>query len=175
MQLETQALGILVSSYCCSSYRVADSFSSLGTFSSSFIRGPVFHPIDECEHTLLYLLGTVISSPETAISGSCQLNLAGICNSFWVWWLFMGWIPRWGSLWMVLPSVSAPNFVSTISMGTLFPILRSNEVSTLWSSFFLSLCVLQIVSWVFSLNLLFMSEFLMAKLLSGFSIPLSPL
>jgi hypothetical protein len=21
-----------------------------------------------------------------------------------VWWLFMGWIPRWGSLWMVLPS-----------------------------------------------------------------------
>jgi hypothetical protein len=22
----------------------------------------------------------------------------------------MGWIPRWGSLWMVLPSVSAPDF-----------------------------------------------------------------
>ena len=33
MQLETQ----LVSSYCCSSYRVTDPFSSLGTFSSSFI------------------------------------------------------------------------------------------------------------------------------------------
>ena len=28
---------VLVSSYCCSSYRVADPFSSLGTFSSSFI------------------------------------------------------------------------------------------------------------------------------------------
>jgi hypothetical protein len=28
---------VLVSSYCCSSYRVADLFSSLGTFSSSFI------------------------------------------------------------------------------------------------------------------------------------------
>jgi hypothetical protein len=27
MQLETQALGILVSSYCCSTYRVADPFS----------------------------------------------------------------------------------------------------------------------------------------------------
>ena len=35
MQLETQALGILVSSYCCSTYRVADPFSSLGTFSST--------------------------------------------------------------------------------------------------------------------------------------------
>jgi hypothetical protein len=44
IQLETGALEVLVSSYCCSSYRVADPFSSLGTFSSSFIRGPVFHP-----------------------------------------------------------------------------------------------------------------------------------
>ena len=51
------------------------------------------------------------ASQETAISGSCQQNLVGICNSVWVWWLFMGWIPRWGSLWMVIPSVSAPNFV----------------------------------------------------------------
>ena len=31
----------------------------------------------------------------------------------------MGWIPGWSGLWMVLPSVSAPNFVSvTPSMGT---------------------------------------------------------
>jgi hypothetical protein len=30
----------------------------------------------------------------------------------------MGWIPVWGNLWMVLPSVSALNFVSvTPSMG----------------------------------------------------------
>jgi fucose permease len=37
------------------------------------------------------------------------------------------------------PSVSAPNFVfETPSMGILFRILRRNEVSTLWSSFFLS-------------------------------------
>jgi hypothetical protein len=28
MQLETRALGVLVSSYCCSTYRVADPFSS---------------------------------------------------------------------------------------------------------------------------------------------------
>jgi hypothetical protein len=64
------------------------------------------------------LPGTSIASQEIAISGSCQQNLAGICNSVWVWWLFMGWIPEWGSLWMVLLSVSAPNFVSvTPSMG----------------------------------------------------------
>jgi hypothetical protein len=98
----------------------------------------VFHPIDDCEHPLLCLPGTGIASQETAISGSCQQNLPGICNSVWVWWLIMGWIPRWGSLWMVDPFVSAPNFVSvTPSMGILFPILRRNEVSTLWSSFFL--------------------------------------
>jgi hypothetical protein len=31
-------------------------------------------------------------------------------------------IPKWGSLWMVLPSVSAPNFVSvTPSMGYFVP------------------------------------------------------
>jgi hypothetical protein len=35
----------------------------------------------------------------------------------------MGWISGWGSLWMVHPFVSAPNFV-TPSMGILLPILR---------------------------------------------------
>jgi hypothetical protein len=110
IQLETQALGVLVSSYCCSSYRVEDPFSSLGTFSSSSIGGLVFHPSD-CEHPLLYLPGTGIASQETAISGPCQQNLAGICNSAWVWWLFFGWISGWGSLWIVLSSVSALNFV----------------------------------------------------------------
>jgi hypothetical protein len=57
MQLETQlwGRGVVVSLNCCSSYRVADPFSSMGTYSSSFIRGPVFHPTDDCEHPLLYL------------------------------------------------------------------------------------------------------------------------
>jgi hypothetical protein len=84
MQLETRALGLLISSYCCASYRVADPFSSLGTFSSSFTGDPGFYPIDDCEHPLLYLPDTDIFSQETAISGSCQQNLAGICNSVWV-------------------------------------------------------------------------------------------
>ena len=81
----------------------------------------------------------MVLTRERAMSGSCQPNLASICNSVWVWWLYMGWIPGWGSLWMVFPSITALKFVSvTPSMGILFPILRSSEVSTLWSSFFLS-------------------------------------
>jgi hypothetical protein len=37
----------------------------------------VFHPIDDCEHPLLCLPGTGISSQDTAVSGSFQPNLAG--------------------------------------------------------------------------------------------------
>jgi hypothetical protein len=84
--------------YCCSTYRVADPFSSLGTFSSSSVGGPVFHPIAFCECPLLCFPGTSIASQETAISGSLQQNLAGICNGVSVWRLIMGWIPRCGSL-----------------------------------------------------------------------------
>jgi hypothetical protein len=39
LQLETRALGVLVSSYCCSCYRVAEPFNSLDTFSRSSIGG----------------------------------------------------------------------------------------------------------------------------------------
>jgi hypothetical protein len=84
-QLETRALRVLVSSYCCSTYRVADPFSSLGTFSSSSIGGPVFYLIADCEHPLFCLPGTGIASQEIPISGSFQQNLAGICNSVCVW------------------------------------------------------------------------------------------
>jgi hypothetical protein len=152
MQLETWALGVLLSSYCCSSCRDTDPFSSLGTFSSSFIGDPVFHPIDDCDYPLLYLPGTVISSQETVMSKSCQQNLAGICNSVWVWWLFMGRIPGWASLWMVLPSISSPNFVSvTPSMSIFLP--RSKEEWSMHTLVFhlleYLLEYLQIVSWVF--------------------------
>jgi hypothetical protein len=98
MQLETWALGVLVSSCCCSTYRVADPFSSLGTFSSSSIGGPVFHPIADCEHPLLCFPGTGIASQETAISGFFQQNLAGICNCVCIWWLTMGWLPEGGGI-----------------------------------------------------------------------------
>jgi hypothetical protein len=66
MQLETRGQGVLVSSYCCSSYKVTDPFSSLDTFSSSSIRVPVFPPIADCEHPILYLPGTGIASQEIA-------------------------------------------------------------------------------------------------------------
>ena len=119
----------------------------------------MFHPIPDCEHPLLYLRGTGKSSQETAISGSFQQNLASVCNSVCVWWLIMGWTPGWGSLWMVLPSLSALNFVSvTPSMGILLPILRRNKISTLWSSFFLSFmcfanCILGILSFWANIHL----------------------
>ena len=98
----------------------------------------MFHPIDDCEHPLLYLPSIGIASQERAMSGSCQQNLSVICNSVWVWWLYIGWIPGWGNLWMVFPSISALNFVFVNpSMGILFTILKRNEVSTFWSSLFL--------------------------------------
>jgi len=71
----------------------------------------------------------------------------------------MGWIPGWGSLWMVHPFVLTPNFVSvTPSMGILFPILRRNEVSMHWSSFFLIFlcfanCILGILSFWANIHL----------------------
>jgi hypothetical protein len=77
MQLDTRAPGVLVSSYCCSTYKVADPFSSLGTYSSSSIGGPVYHAVDDCEYPLLCLPGSGIVSQETPISGFFQQNLAG--------------------------------------------------------------------------------------------------
>lgn len=54
----------------------------------------------------------------------------------------MGWIPGYGSLYMVHPFISAPNFVSvTPSMGVLFQILRRGIVSTLQSSFLSFMCL----------------------------------
>ena len=71
---------VLVSSYCCSTYRVAVPYSSLGNFSSSSIRGRVTHPIADCDYPILCLLGPGIFSQERAISGSFQRNLASVCN-----------------------------------------------------------------------------------------------
>jgi hypothetical protein len=150
MQLETQALGVLVSSYCCSAYRVADPFSSLGTFSSSSIGGPVFHPIADCEHPLLCLPGTGIASQETAISGSFQQNLAGICKGVCVCKLIMGWTP-W-----VLQSLDSPSFFLSLKLclcnsfhESFVPNSKKGGskhfgLHSSWVS-----CDLQIVSWVF--------------------------
>jgi hypothetical protein len=96
-------------------------------------------PMVGCEHPPLYLSGCDRVSLETPISVSCQQAFFGIHNSVWVFWLYMGWIPRWGSLWMAFPSVSAPHFVYVFpSVSILFPLLRKTESFILWSSFFLS-------------------------------------
>jgi hypothetical protein len=57
----------------------------------------VIHPLADCEHPLLCLLGPGIVSQERAISGSFQQNLASVCNGVSVWKLIMGWIPGYGS------------------------------------------------------------------------------
>jgi hypothetical protein len=130
---------------------------STGHFFSSFIGVPVLSLIDGCEYPLLYLSGTGRASQETAISDSYQQALVGIHSSVWVW--YMGWIPRWGSVWMIIPSHSALHFVSvTPSMGILFPLLKSIKVSTLWPSFFLSFmwfvnCILGIPSFWANIHL----------------------
>jgi hypothetical protein len=78
MQLETRVLGVLVSSYCCSSYWVADPISSLGAFSSSSIGGPVFHPIADCEHPLLYLSGTGRASQAACFLMELRMTSPGV-------------------------------------------------------------------------------------------------
>jgi hypothetical protein len=57
----------------------------------------VIHPIADCEHLLLCLLGPSIVSKETAISGSFQQNLASVRNGVSIWKLIMGWIPAYGN------------------------------------------------------------------------------
>jgi hypothetical protein len=49
---------VLVRSYCCSSYGAANPFSSLKTFSSSFVGDNVLYSMDDCERPHLYLSGT---------------------------------------------------------------------------------------------------------------------
>jgi hypothetical protein len=62
-------------------------------------------------------------------------------------------------VWMVHPFILAPHFVFvTPSMGVLFPILRRNDISTLWSSFFLIFlcfvdCILGILSFWANIHL----------------------
>ena len=110
-----------------------------------------------CKHLHLYLSASSRTSQGTAIPGSSQLALLGISNSVWDWWLQIGLIPRWFSLWMAFPSVSAPLFVPEFSLdrnnsGLIFlrwvagpiPYPRAMPNHWIWSLQFLSpLC------WVF--------------------------
>ena len=63
--------GILVGSYCCSSYGAANPFSSLDSFSSSSTGDSALSSMVDWEHSPLYLSGTGRVSQETALSVSC--------------------------------------------------------------------------------------------------------
>jgi hypothetical protein len=68
----------------CAFYGAANPFSSLGTFSRSFIEDPVLSPMDGCEHPLLYLSGTGRASQETATTGFCQkILVSGFSGCIW--------------------------------------------------------------------------------------------
>jgi hypothetical protein len=97
----------LVGWHCCSSYGVANPFSSSSPSPNSSIGVPMLSPMVGCEHPHLYWSDSGRASQKTAIAGSCQLALLGISNSDWIWCFFMEWIPRLGSLWMAFPSISA--------------------------------------------------------------------
>jgi hypothetical protein len=103
--------GGLVGCYCCSSYGVANPFSSFSPFSDSSIDVPVLSPMVGREYSRLYWSGSGRVSQGTSIPGSCHQVLLGISNSVWVWCLHVGWVPRWDSIRMAFLSVSAPLFV----------------------------------------------------------------
>jgi hypothetical protein len=72
--------GVLVGSYCCSSYGAANPNSSLCPFSSSSIGDLAISLRVGWESLPLYLSGASRASQETAISGSCQQALASLVN-----------------------------------------------------------------------------------------------
>lgn len=98
----------------------------LQSFPNSSTGVPVLSPMVGWEHPHLYWSGSGRASQETAVSGSCQQALLGISNTVWIWYLHVGWIPRWGSLWMAFPSVSALLLVSV------FPLDRNNSRLIFW-------------------------------------------
>jgi hypothetical protein len=75
--------------------RLTRNFPAPGMLSLALSLGdPMLHPMDGCEHPLLYLSVTGRGSHKTAISDSCEQAL-GIHNSVWFWRLSRRLIPRW--------------------------------------------------------------------------------
>jgi hypothetical protein len=59
----------------------------------------------------------MVLCPGDTILGSCQQALLSISSSVGGWCLQIGCIPRWNSLWMAFPSVSAPLVISALPLG----------------------------------------------------------
>ena len=105
-------LGSLVGWYCCSSYGIANPFSSFSPFSTSSI-GTLCSVQWLVVSICLSMSGSDLPFQEAAISGSFQHAFLGIQNNVSIWWLYMGWILKSNSLWIAFPSFSASYFVST--------------------------------------------------------------
>ena len=112
------APGDLAYWHCCPLHGATNPLSYFSPFSNSSIR---LSPVVGCEHLPLRLSGSGRASQETATSGFHQPALPSIHNSVQVWCLYMGKIPRWGSLWMAFPSVPAPHFVSIFPLVSILP------------------------------------------------------
>ena len=109
-------LGALFGWCCCSCSGIAKLFMSFSSSPKSYFRVQLLSPMVGCEQLYLYWSGSSRAAQKTSISGSCHQAFLGISNSDWVWWLQMGWIPRWGPLWVAYPSVSALLFVPAFSL-----------------------------------------------------------
>ena len=129
--LRHELQGVLVSSYCFSSYKVADPFSSLGDFSSSFTRGPVIHP--KMTMSIHFCICQALAQPHKRQLHQCPVSkifLAYATVSEIGGCIWDGTPGRAVFRWSFLPSQLQTVFV-TPSMGILFHILRRSEVSTL--------------------------------------------
>jgi hypothetical protein len=72
------AMGLLVGSYCYSSYGAANPLSSFSPSPNSSIGIPLLNPMVDCEHPHLFWSGTDRAFQGTSIPGSCQEALLGI-------------------------------------------------------------------------------------------------
>jgi hypothetical protein len=88
----------LVGWYSCSFCGVANPFNS----SLLSLTPPLdtLCSVQRLVESILYLTSSVRASQDTATSGSFQQAILGIHNGVCVWWLYMGWIPRWGTLFL---------------------------------------------------------------------------
>jgi hypothetical protein len=94
----------------------------------------VTHPIADCDHPLMCLLGPGIVSQETAISGSFQQNLASVCNVVSVWKLIMGWIPSSFSYgFEIFNLLRFPIQTSSLDLHTMFSLCLHTETPRLMS------------------------------------------
>ena len=83
-----RSLGVLVGSYCCSSYEAASSFISFDPFSRSSIGDLVISPKLGWEHPPLYFKGTGRAS-------QCRDHIGVSCQRVGTWYR-----PRWSSLFL---------------------------------------------------------------------------